>query len=540
MHSHSDYSDGNADNPGFIPTQDYDYAKNSLCMDYLGISEHNHFSSANSPGNEINNYHQGSIQANNFTSANPTFLALYGMEWGVISGGGHVLIYGDGMDDLWGWETGSGVWGPTSNYDVFVPKSVYKGSTGLFKTVNDNIATKTFATLAHPSLGDYNKLDTSYDALSDNAVVGVAVESGPAFSTNTTYSNPGASLNFLYYYQLMLSKGYRLGPTIDHDNHNTTFGRTTTSRTAVVAPTLSKTSFVTAMRNMNFYATQDCDTKVDFTINTKIMGSTIIDRSVPNISVALTDITTPLTSAIIRVMYGTPGSNVSPVLIDSAIGSSLQFTHSALADFATGYYYIDVTNGTGRVITSPIWYTRSDAAVVPVKLSAFTIQKSGKTSQLDWTTEQEVNSRHFIVQRSADGRTWIDIATVNAAGNSSIRKEYRQYDNAPLNGVNYYRLKQVDIDGKFEFSVVKTLVFNSAYNILIAPNPAKDFINVFTTRSNSGLISIQLTDVSGKVLKTIRSAENLTKINIEGIAKGIYFIKVTDDKTVTTQRVIIE
>ena len=239
-------------------------------------------------------------------------------------------------------------------------------------------------------------------------------------------------------------------------------------------------------------------------------------------------------------MYGTPGSNVSPVLIDSAIGSSLQFTHSALADFATGYYYIDVTNGTGRVITSHIWYTRSDAAVVPVKLSAFTVQKSGKTSQLDWTTEQEVNSRHFIVQRSADGRTWIDIATVNAAGNSSIRKEYRQYDNAPLNGVNYYRLKQVDIDGKFEISVVKTLVFNSAYNILIAPNPAKDFINVFTTRSNSGLISIQLTDVSGKVLKTIRSAENLTKINIEGIAKGIYFIKVTDDKTVTTQRVIIE
>ncbi len=540
LHSHSDYSDGNADNPGYIPTQDYDYAKNSLCMDYLGISEHNHFSSANSPGNQIDNYHQGSIQANNFTTANPSFLALYGMEWGVINNGGHVLIYGDGMDDLWGWETGSGVWGPTSNYDVFVPRSIYKGSTGLFKTVNDNIATKTFATLAHPSLGDYNKLDTSYDALSDNAIVGTAVESGPAFSTNTTYSNPGASLSYLYYYQLMLGKGYHLGPTVDHDNHNTTFGRTTTSRTAVVAPTLTKTSFVNAMRNMNFYATQDCDTKVDFSINTKMMGSTIIDRSVPNIYVTLSDVTTPLTSAIIRVMYGAPGSNTNPVQIDSAIGNTLQFAHADLADLATGYYYIDVTNGTGRVVTSPIWYTRSDAAVLPVKLSTFTVQKAGKTAQLDWTTEQETNSSHFIVQRSADGRKWFDIATVNAAGNSSIRKDYRSYDNAPLNGINYYRLKQVDIDGKFEISVVKTLVFNAAYNILIAPNPAKDFINVFATRSNAGTITIQLTDVSGKILKSVRSAENLTKINIEGIAKGIYFIKVTDDKTVTTQRVIIE
>ncbi|MGC4101795.1 hypothetical protein [Ferruginibacter sp.] len=215
------------------------------CMDYLGIYEHIHFSSVNNPGNTIPLFHSGSTEANNFTSAHPGFLALYGMEWGVISGGGHVVVYGDGMDDLWGWESGAGAWGAANNYDVYVPKSIYTGSTGLFKTVNDNVAKNTFATLAHPNLTDYNNLaNIAYDPVADNAITGSAVESGPATSTNTTYSNPGSSLSYLFYYQKMLSLGYHLGPTMDHDNHNTTFGHTTYSRTAIIAPVLTKTAIV--------------------------------------------------------------------------------------------------------------------------------------------------------------------------------------------------------------------------------------------------------------------------------------------------------
>ena len=541
LHSHSDYSDGNADNPGYTPAVDYNFAKNSLCMDYLGISEHNHFSSPDNPGNRVDSFHQGTIQANNFNNSNPNFLALYGMEWGVISGGGHVVVYGDGMDDLWGWETGSGGWGATNNYDVYVPKSVYTGSTGLFKTVNDNIGKNTFATLAHPNLTDYNNIaNVAYDAVADNAIVGSAVESGPAFSTNTTYSNPGSSLSYLYYYQLLLSKGYHLGPTIDHDNHNTTFGRATTSRTAVISAQLNKTAIVSAIRNMRFYATQDCDTKVDFTINTKIMGSIFSDRFAPNISVSLTDATTSLSSAIIRLMYGTPGSGATAVKIDSAIGSSLQFTDESLADLATGYYYIDVTNGTGRIVTSPIWYTRNDANLLPVKLSVFTVQKAGKSAQLDWATELETNSSHFIIQRSADGRTWNDIARVNAAGNSSTRINYRSYDNAPLNGTNYYRLKQFDNDGRFEISAVKSISFKNLYDVSISPNPAKDFININLTKSDNEILNIQLTDLAGKVVKSFTSTQAAIKISTGGIAKGLYFISIKNNSNNFTQKIIID
>ena len=360
LHSHSDYSDGNKDRPGYTPAQDYEYAKTAECMDFLGISEHNHFSSPDNPGNLVSTYHQGTIQANNFNASNPNFVALYGMEWGVISGGGHVVVYGDGMDDLFGWESGSGPWGSSNNYDVYVPKSVYTGPTGLFKTVNDYASKNTFATLAHPNQNDYNNLaNIAYDNVADMAITGTAVESGPANSTNTTYSNPGSPLSYLWYYQTMLSKGYHLGPTIDHDNHNTTFGKTTYSRTAVVAPSLTKSEIIKAMRDMHFYATEDCDSKVDFTINTNMMGSVVTGRNAPTISVVLTDATTSTSSAIIRLMSGTPGSGTMPVKIDSVIGNTLYFIDENLAINATGYYYVDITNGSSRIVTSPIWYTRT-------------------------------------------------------------------------------------------------------------------------------------------------------------------------------------
>jgi len=543
LHSHSDYSDGNQDHPGYTPTDDYTYAMTAQCMDYLGISEHNHFSSPNNPGNTLSLYHSGPVEANNFTTAHPNFLALYGMEWGVISGGGHVLVYGDGMDDLWGWESGSGGWGASNNYDVYVPKSVYTGSNGLFKTVNDNVLKNTFASLAHPNQTDFNNIAATYDAVADSAISATTVESGPSSSTNTSYTNPASSMGYLWYYQLLLSKGYHLGPTIDHDNHNTTFGKTTYSRTAIIAPVLTKAALMNAVRKMNFYATQDCDSKVDFTINTRIMGSVFTDRFAPNISVNLTDATTSTTAAIIRVMYGVPGSGVTAVKIDSVIGNSLTFTDISLPNNSTGYYYIDITNGTSRIVTSPIWYTRADASggPLPVNLNSFVVQKIDKVAKISWSTEQESNSSHFVIERSVDGRTWTSIATVTAAGFSSNRLEYTTYDNAPMRGINYYRLKQVDKDARYEYSDIKKALFNSNYTVEITPNPAKDFINLYIAKSNTRqLATIQVLNAEGKTVYKTTSPQSHVQINTAGMGKGLYFVKVIDAENVTTIRVLVQ
>lgn len=538
-HSHSDYSDGNKDNPAFTPADDYLYAMGSQCMDFLGISEHNHYTASNNPGNHVANYHLGSSQANSFTSSHPGFVAMYGMEWGVINNGGHVVIYGDGMDQLFGWETGSGAWGASSNYDVFVAKSDYTGPTGLFKTINDRSSQFTFATLAHPNSSDFNNIaGVAYDIVADNAITGTAVESGPAFSTNTTYTDPASSMSFLDYFRALLAKGYHLGPVIDHDNHNTTFGRTAKTRTAVIAPALTKTELTKAMYQMRFYATQDCDTKVDFSINTKPMGTVFADRFAPVISVSLTDATTSLAGATINLMYGAPGSGILPATIYTATGSSLSFTDYTLANNGTGYYYLDITNGSSRIITSPIWYTRIDG-VTPVTLTDFFAKAAGDRVQLLWSTEQESNSKDLVVQRSADGRNWTDIVTVNAAGYSAIHKDYMTYDLHPLNGVNYYRLQQNDNDGKSVYSGIRTVKFESKIDVTVYPNPAKDVLHV-TYKNSNVPVKFQLLDGAGRVLKSVVSTSEMTLIAVGDLNKGLYFLRTEDGRKVFVVKVMIE
>lgn len=541
LHAHSDYSDGNQDNPGYTPADDYNYAMSSQCMDFLGISEHNHYTSNNNPGNRLSTYGLGITQAANFTIANPSFIALYGMEWGVISNGGHVLVYGDGMNNLWGWESGSGGWGATNNYNDFIAKSDYTSGTGLFATVNNNSATNTFASLAHPDDHDYGDIaNVAYSSAADAAISATAVENGPSTSTNTTYSNPGSSMGYLWYYQKLLARGYHLAPTIDHDNHNTTFGRTTYSRSAVVAPSLSKTEVISGFRNMHVYATQDCDTKVDFTVNTKIMGSSLVAAGAPVIAVNLTDVSTSTASALIKVMFGIPGSNVNATEIYSVTGSSLLYVDDNLANLATGYYYIDITNGSSRIVTAPVWYTRADLGALPITFSSFIAQKQNKVVKLSWSTEQEINSSHFIIERSADGRSWQTIGNIAAAGNSNNHLEYTAYDNLPLNGTSYYRIKEVDKDGRLQVSVVRPVSFDKGYSVTVAPNPAKDLIVVTMDRINNARSTIQLFNASGNLVFTERTTLSSFKINTSAFGRGLYFIKIINAGEVATQRIILQ
>lgn len=343
LHAHSSYSDGNADDKTKKPEDDYTFAKNSRNMDFLGISEHNHTQA----GMRLANWAPGMAAARNATTAD--FVALYGMEWGVISGGGHVLVYG--VDSLIGWEPGE--------HQIFVPKSTYTGSAGLFNVINRH-GLNAFATLAHPNSGDFNNIEANYDAAADNAIVGSALESGPAFSTNTTYSNPATVLAKYYnYYNKMLAKGYRLGATIDHDNHNMTFGRHTRARLVVLAPALTENDLLDAMRKMRFYASEDSAARISYTINGQPVGSEFTGNGLPQISITGST-TSPITS--ITIVRGTPGSGITPPPLVSSATGTLSYTDSTLAHLATGYYYADITEADGsRIITSPIWYTRNDS-----------------------------------------------------------------------------------------------------------------------------------------------------------------------------------
>jgi hypothetical protein len=165
-------------------------------------------------------------------------------------------------------------------------------------------------------------------------------------------------MSFLSYYMQALAKGYHVGPTIDHDNHYMTFGKTNTSRLAILAQQLTKNTLLDAMRKRRFFATQDCDTKLMLSINQQDMGSIANGALVPTITVTATDPTSPTAVPAISIMKGIPGSGTLATSLVTSNGSTLNYMDTSLYAGNEAYYYADVTINGKRSISAPIWYRR--------------------------------------------------------------------------------------------------------------------------------------------------------------------------------------
>lgn len=533
LHGHSSYSDGNKEDVTKTPTDDFTFARDALCMDFLGISEHNHSGAGmNYPDFALGYSQANSLNGSVGTSGFP-FITLWGMEWGVISGGGHVLVYG--FDDkLIGWESG--------NYDIFVAKSDYPS---LWTTVNGHSGA--FATLAHPNPTDFSNLASVYNATADAALVGAAVESGPAFSTSITYNDFPSQLGYLSYYRNMLAKGFRLAPQMDQDNHYLTFGRANSNRMVVLSSTRSREGLLEAIRAMRYYASEDCNIRVDFKNGNNPMGSEVTGAGVPGLSMNITDPDNELVTSI-ELWGGQTGAAV-PAAAIKTYSSTPIFTFTATdlqntqPDNTTWYYYGVITQEDGnKVVTAPIWYTRNDAAL-PVTLTSFkgTYDRTVNKVYLTWTTAQEFNSREFIVERSTDGRRFTAIGTVAAAGTSSRPTSYSFTDAQPAYGTDYYHLKQVDIDDKAQYSGIVKIITDRSGGFVAGPNPARTSVTIYR-QNNTEAARIELMDVNGKLMKqlTMPGAVPSATINVSDLSKGIYLLKLTTTKGIQTEKIMVE
>ncbi len=367
LHSHTAFSDGNKDSVTSgvnNPAGSYTYAKLSQNFNFLGISEHNHYSSSKNPGFKIQNYQPGLAMANS-ANQDGTFLSLFGMEWGVSSSyNGHLIIYG--FNDLIGWETSvPGVIG--NNYNVFNAKTDYDG---IFKKVKNN--PNAFCYLAHPGFSDYTTDGTSatslayapYNPAYDSAIVGTPLRSGLAFSTFTDYSDYPAG-NYFSYYKKLLSVGYHLGIGYDHDNHYTTFGRSTAGRLVVLMPSLTRANLTAAMQQMHFYGSDDWNAKIDFNISGNTMGSILTGSSNPVINVIHNDIDGELADTI-KIWKGISGSNNYPQVAYTSYNNNTA-TYNDVTPLLSGtqyYYFAEIIQSDGQwIVTSPIWYTYNDSSL---------------------------------------------------------------------------------------------------------------------------------------------------------------------------------
>jgi hypothetical protein len=211
---------------------------------------------------------------------------------------------------------------------------------------------------------------------------------------------------------------------------------------------------------------------------------------------------------------------------------------------ATVYTDIEELTGITDFATStsdhyPVMAQFRFGGTLPVKLKSFTaLKKQGKV-YLDWTTSQEINTREFSVQHSADGRTFSKIATLAARGVNNADETYQAIHNNPNSGNNYYRLVTVDHDGKTEQSNVVKINFSRGFTVSLTPNPASNILVVNLTNRTAN-VNMQITDAGGRVVQSLVLANDVNRIELNGLKKGLYLVKLTNESESYTEKLIIQ
>jgi hypothetical protein len=184
-------------------------------------------------------------------------------------------------------------------------------------------------------------------------------------------------------------------------------------------------------------------------------------------------------------------------------------------------------------------YIVSCQTPLPITLTSFTTECENGVTLLKWTTESEQNSDYFQIERSRNGIEWGLISQVKAMGNSNTTKNYQFYDmSSGGNFEGYYRLKQVDFDGNFEFfgpNSVECYLVENVHNIEIFPNPVKSELFIGIRNSILGNGEVIITDFYGKIVKkdqiNLSQGYTLIEVDVKSLLSGFYIIKIVSNDT---------
>lgn len=185
----------------------------------------------------------------------------------------------------------------------------------------------------------------------------------------------------------------------------------------------------------------------------------------------------------------------------------------------------------------------SNADPLPLKLVSFTAKTVENTTLLEWLTAEEVNTSHFEIHRSADARKWQVLpGQIAAAGSGGHR--YSAIDHEPLAGLNYYRLKMIDraadgFDGPFAFSGIAVAGHKNAFKMAVFPNPATTRIMLELTGPGVTYGSAELINPVGTVVLKGKIVDRKATLQVDGIPKGIYLLRVESNAGIKTQKVAV-
>ncbi len=234
------------------------------------------------------------------------------------------------------------------------------------------------------------------------------------------------------------------------------------------------------------------------------------------------------------VLVGSTKLTTSPIVNNVVPTSDVDFKKTVNTDLSVTMQFFHVINHSGFAAHTIEFM--AEGVPLPVKLSSFTAAVVNNQNQLNWSTASESNNAGFEIESSQDGLSFNKIGFVaSKSSNSNGNLSYSYQDKLAAAGTTYYRLKQVDLDGKFNYSDVKAISNKLAANsISVFPNPTTDFVQV------SGLdmdgVSVDVFNSSGK---KVNAKVNADKVSLAGLANGIYLLKISKDgKVLKTTKVV--
>ncbi|MBI2271395.1 MAG: T9SS type A sorting domain-containing protein [Bacteroidetes bacterium] len=204
---------------------------------------------------------------------------------------------------------------------------------------------------------------------------------------------------------------------------------------------------------------------------------------------------------------------------------------------------VDSNSGTNVFDASVTYCTCS---LLPVSLIRFWAALKEEAVQLKWTTASETGNDYFTIERSMNAVDFEPIATLNGAGNSSRMLNYSYTDQYPYTGINYYRLKQTDFDGKYSYSAIAATEKNKNALGLLFPNPTTGAFTVQLNGQNEDNVSVAIHDVLGREVyytnagvDELSGSGNLFVTPYETIPSGIYYVIASSGNKVVKQKLII-
>lgn len=176
---------------------------------------------------------------------------------------------------------------------------------------------------------------------------------------------------------------------------------------------------------------------------------------------------------------------------------------------------------------------------LPVNLMSYTAKAENNYANLQWTTATETDNAKFVIYRSGDNQVFSKIAVLNGNKQSSTAKNYQYLDRKPLNGNNYYKLQQIDLNGTTTDLGIRVVAFNLSANMLsVYPNPVTDKV---TISFNQGIYQqLQVIDAQGKTIKQLSISQDVSKIDVNLAENniGLYLFKLVGPQNTEIKKVI--